>query len=415
MPPFDQQAFWNIAVAALCGLSVGIERQWSGHALGSRARFAGIRTFTLFGLVAGLSGWLWAADVRGPALVFLAGLGALVVVAYFSASRTDVDGTTEVAAFVVMAAGLLAGAGMRAVASGLVAITALLLVEKKRLHGWVRELDQREIRAGTRFAVMAAVILPLLPEGPFGPYGAVKPRLLWALVLFFSGFSFVGYVIERVAGPGRGYVIAGTLGGLLSSTSVTLTFARLSRNREASATALAAGAIGASVVLLPRLLVTTAVLAPAMTSSLWPRFVIPAVIGAAFVLRGWKADARASVRASNRNPLQFASALQMAALFQAVLFVVAFVTAEFGQRGIYASAAVLGLADMDALTVSMAQLTTSGTPAATTARAVTIGVISNTFVKLGIALAVGHGGFRALAAAGLAAMALALGGSLYWG
>ena len=203
---------------------------------------------------------------------------------------------------------------------------------------------------------MAAVILPLLPEGPFGPYGAVKPRLLWALVLFFSGFSFVGYVIERVAGPGRGYVIAGTLGGLLSSTSVTLTFARLSRSREASAAALAAGAIGASVVLLPRLIVTTAVLAPAMTASLWPRFVIPAVIGAAFVLRGWKADARASVRASDRNPLQFASALQMAALFQAVLFAVAFVTAEFGQRGIYASAAVLGLADMDALTVSMAQL-----------------------------------------------------------
>src|SRR5262245_6176319 len=125
---------WHVFVAVLSGLAVGIEREWSGHSVGPRARFAGIRTFTLLGLAAGLSGWLWRGGLEGPALVFLAGLVSLVVVAYVAASRRDVDGTTEVAAFVVLAAGLLAGTGYVAAASAITAITVLLLVEKKRLH-----------------------------------------------------------------------------------------------------------------------------------------------------------------------------------------------------------------------------------------------------------------------------------------
>jgi uncharacterized membrane protein (DUF4010 family) len=418
LPPFDQHALINVAIAALCGIAIGVERQWSGKAAGPRARFAGVRTFTLLGLVSGLSGWLWTAGAEGPAIVFLAGLGALVVVAYLSASRSDIDGTTEVAAFVVMVAGVLAGAGMRPLASGIAAATALLLVEKKRLHGWVQGLDRVEIRAGARFAVMAAVILPLLPAGPFGPYDAVRPRTLWALVLFFSGLSFIGYVARKIVGPSRGYLIAGTLGGLFSSTSVTLTFSRLSQNRPDAGRALAAGAVGASVMLLPRLVAATAVLAPALSQALWPMFLAPAGIGIGLALTGWRGrgDRGGAGHRQDpaRNPLQFPAALQMAALFQVVLFAVGFATARFGQAGIYPSAAVLGLADMDALTVSMAQLTTAGTAAATTATAVTIGIISNTIVKLAIVLTIGRGPYRALTAIGLALMAVALAAAVYW-
>jgi len=414
LPPFDQLALINVAIATLCGIAIGVERQWSGKAGGPRARFAGVRTFTLLGLVSGLSGWLWTAGAQGPALVFLGGLGALVVVAYLSASRTDIDGTTEVAAFVVMVAGVLAGAGMRPLASGITAITGLLLVEKKRLHSWVQGLDREEVRAGARFAVMAAVVLPLLPAGPFGPYDAIRPRMLWALVLFFSGLSFVGYVARKIVGPSRGYLIAGTLGGLLSSTSVTLTFSRLSQNHPEAGRALASGAVGASVMLLPRLVAATAVLAPALSRSLWPLFVVPAGIGIALALTGWRDHGSANRRQDPAtNPLQFTAALQMAALFQFVLFVVGFVTARFGQAGIYPSAAVLGLADMDALTISMAQLTTAGTAAATTATAVAIGIISNTIVKLVIVLAVGRGAYRSLTAVGLALMAVALAVGIY--
>ena len=208
---FDTAALWNIGIATLGGMAVGLERQWSGKAEGPRARFAGLRTFTLLGLVAGLCGWLWNAVSRVRHL-FLAGLGALVVVAYQAASRTDVDGTTEVAAFVVLAAGVLAGTGHDRIASAVIALTFLLLVEKRQLHGLVSKLDLVEVRAGARFAVMALVVLPLLPEGPYGPLGGVRPRQLWALVLFFSGLSFLWYLARRAAGE-RGYALAGTLGG----------------------------------------------------------------------------------------------------------------------------------------------------------------------------------------------------------
>lgn len=137
---------------------------------------------------------------------------------YIARSRQDVDGTTEAAALVVLAAGVLAGIGSLRIASGIVAILTLLLVEKSRLHALVQRIDDVGLRSGARFAVMALVILPLLPEGPYGPLGGVRPRELWALVLFFSGLSFAGYIARRAVGPAvpdeksiRTPIIAGTV------------------------------------------------------------------------------------------------------------------------------------------------------------------------------------------------------------
>lgn len=406
---------WNLLVAALSGLAVGIEREWSGHSIGPRARFAGVRTFTLLAIVSGLSGWLWTLGLQGPALVFLAGLGGLVIVAYVAASRRDVDGTTEVAAFVVMAAGVLAGAGYAAVASAITAITVLLLVEKKQLHGLVSKLDRVEIRAGARFAVMAVVILPLLPQGPFGPWDAVKPRQLWALVLFFSGLSFVGYAVRRAFGRNRGYAIAGILGGIVSSTATTFTFARTSRHTPATTgPALAAGVLGANAVVFPRVLIACVVLAPALAAAVWPGFVAPVVIGGILSLRGLRDTSATPHGDRSGNPLQFKNALQMALIFQVVVFAVSYARQRFGQQGILGSAYILGAFDVDALTMSMAQLTRSGTAPELAARAVIIGILANTIVKLTIALALGRGRFRPLAAIGLALMAVVLGAWIYF-
>ncbi len=178
-----------LLVAILGGAAVGVERQWSGHASGPEARFAGVRTFSLLGAIGGLSGIFWTWGVTGAATVLLAAIGALVVVAYAIASRRDIDATTEVAALVVIAAGTMAGLGHIEVASGTVAVTALLLFEKSRLHNLITRVASEELLAAFRFAVMAVVILPLLPEGPFGPLGGIRPRALWLLVLFFSGLS----------------------------------------------------------------------------------------------------------------------------------------------------------------------------------------------------------------------------------
>jgi uncharacterized membrane protein (DUF4010 family) len=411
--PIDP-TLWNLAIALLGGIAVGIERQWSGKADGPRARFAGLRTFTLLGLVAGLSGWLWTSGLTGPSLVLLGGAAALVVIAYQAASRHDIDGTTEVAALVVMAAGVLAGSGRTTIASAIIAVTLLLLVEKRQLHGLVSKLDIVEVRAGARFAVMAAVILPLLPEGPFGPYGGIRPRQLWALVLFFSGLSFVGYLARRAAGPRAGYALAGTLGGIVSSTSVTLTFSRLSAEHPSLARSIAAGVMGANVMLFPRVLIAAVALAPAVALALWPLFVAPALAGAALFWLGVRGAGKTAAPETDKNPLQLVAALQMAVIFQIVLFGVALATARFGQQGLLGSAALLGLTDVDALTMSMSRMATSGeAPVPEVARAIALGVLVNTLVKFGLAVVFGRGAYRPLAAGGLLLIAALLGGGLW--
>ena len=142
----------------------------------------------------------------------------------------------------------------------MIAVSTLLLVEKSHLHALVARIDDDELRAAARFGVMAIVILPLLPEGPYGPLGGVKPRELWLLVLFFSGLSFAGYVARRMFGPGRGYPVAGLLAGLVSSTNATFMFARQSRRDVELSRPLAIGTIAACTVLFPRVLVATLVL-----------------------------------------------------------------------------------------------------------------------------------------------------------
>jgi uncharacterized membrane protein (DUF4010 family) len=398
-----------ILVATFGGAVVGLERQWSGHASGPNARFAGVRTFTLIGGLSGIAGWLCASTLMPVALVLLGGLMGLIVAAYARASARDVDGTTEMAAIVTSGAGVLAGLGHLALASGIVALTSLLLVEKPRLHAWVSRIDEPEMRAGVRFAVMAVVILPLLPEGPFGPWGGVRPRALWALVLFFSGLSFLGYVARRMAGPRQGYAVAGLLGGLVSSTNVTITFARLSRDARSPRAALAAGVLAACALLFVRVEITSAVLSQALSRRLIPVFVPAFVIGViGFVLGLRQREGEGADREGPGNPLEFRSAIQMTALFQAVLFLIHFVQSRFGASGVVVTGALVGLTDMDALTLSMSRQAAAGTDLDVAALALTTGIVSNTIVKLLVGVIVGRGLFRTLVGIGLAAIAAAL-------
>jgi uncharacterized membrane protein (DUF4010 family) len=407
---FDWTAVVRTLVGLLGGLAVGLERQWSGHATGPRARLGGLRTFTMLGLVASLSGWLWSAGLAAPATVVLASAGALIAIGYARASRVDIDATTEVAGVVVLTAGVLAGLGQIRVAMAVVAVTVLLLAEKTRLHAWTKQLDGTGVLAGARFAVMALVVLPLMPVGPYGPYDAIRPRDLWALVLFFSGLSFASYVARRVIGSQQGYAVSGILGGFISSTSVTLTMSRLSQHARSASGALASAVMGANAMLFLRVLAATAYLARPVTMALWPSFVAPFIIGAALTAFGMRSHASGpSKDPEENNPLQFKAAIQMAAMFQVVIFVMAAFKGLFTGQGLYGSAAVLGLTDVDALTLSMSRLSTSGTPAEMAAKAITIGILANTGVKLGLVVAIGRGKFRILAGVGLLLIAAALG------
>jgi uncharacterized membrane protein (DUF4010 family) len=403
----------RLLIAALGGAAVGFERQWSGHAEGPAARFAGIRTFTMLGAVGGFSGWLWTAGVTTPAAILFAGAVTIVAAAYVAASRHDVDGTTEVAALVVLAAGVLAGMGSIRLASGVIALLTLLLVEKSRLHALVERIDDLGVRSGVRFAVMALVVLPLLPEGPYGPLGGVRPRELWALVLFFSGLSFAGYVARRIVGPGHGDLVTGLLGGLVSSTNVTFTFARTSRTDMVMDRALAFGAVAANAIVYPRVLVATAILNPEVVRPLVPYLAAPAVVAAVVAAVGaLRSQVEGAPEVPLHNPLQLAGALQMAALFQGVLMAVHAARDWWGASGVLTSAAILGLTDVDALTVSMARGVAQTVSPAVAATAIAVGVLANTGMKLGLALFLGSSRFRMIAGGALALMLVALGAAL---
>jgi uncharacterized membrane protein (DUF4010 family) len=402
----------RLAVAALNGLAVGLEREWSGHASGPLTRFAGLRTFLLIGGLGGVAGWLVSMGATAVGAVLLAGGSALVVAAYIIAARPGghtIEATTEVAALAVLALGVLSGLGYLELASGATAIMVLALSEKERLRRFVSRIGDGEMRAGLQFAVLALVVLPLLPQGRYGPLGGIEPRGLWIIVLLFSALNFAGYLARKAVGPERGYGVTGLLGGLVSSTAVTFQFSRVSREGEALGTGLAVGVVGASTVLLPRVLVISALLNAEVAWALLPFLVPPLVAGALLLLvavaRHWEPAHEAKGVDVIPNPLRLTSAIKMALAFQASLMLISYVSSTIGTSGVLASAALLGLTDMDALTLSMSRLGTTADLVRLAARAIAIGILGNSALKIALAIGLGAGRYRRLAAAGLGALA----------
>jgi uncharacterized membrane protein (DUF4010 family) len=405
----------RLALAALIGLAVGIEREWSGHASGPRARFAGARTFLLLGLLGGIAGWLYAASATIMAVVLLAAGCGLAVVAYAAATRAthDTDGTTETAALLVLATGALAGGGQGAVASGIAAVMVVALAEKARVQRLVQQIEEKELQAGFHFAVLALVVLPLVPRGPYGPFGAIRPRELWAVVLVFSAINFLGYLAHRIVGADRGYGLGGLLGGLVSSTAVAFTFARRSRIEPEHGPALAVGIVAACTVLLARVGIVMTALNPTVARHAIPYLLVPALVGgAAIVYIAVRRPHKAVTSIADRNPLRLGSAIRMAIAFQAMLLILPLAQRAWGSGGLLGSAALLGLTDMDALTYSLARPPGGGVAPALAARALGVGIFANTLFKLVLVLTQGDRSVRRIAGLGLASLAAASGLSL---
>lgn len=415
---------FDLLVAALVGMAVGVEREWSGHSSGPDGRFAGARTFALLGTIGGFAGWFVRLGYPALATVVAAGGVLLPIVAYWATMRrpgTTTDGTTEVAAVMVVALGLTAGLGLRTPTSAAGAIIVVLLAEKSRLQQALQRIDANEMRAALLFAVLALVILPVLPSGSYGPYEAFRPRQLWIVVLMFSALNFVGYIARRLIGETRGLGVTGLVGGFVSSTAVTLGFSRRSRDEPQLALPLALGVVAACTVLIPRLLVVTAVLRPSLAWALLP--VLGPVLIAGLVIIGlalWRErDTRPHRRGAHHavgavpaknsngpNPLGLTSSLQMAAAFQVVLFTLAWIEQNAGQTGVIASATVLGLTDMDALTLSMTRFAADPVQVRTAAAAIGVGVLANTSLKATLVLTIGGPRYRLRAATGLAVLAV---------
>jgi uncharacterized membrane protein (DUF4010 family) len=232
----------------------------------------------------------------------------------------------------------------------------------------------------------------------------VRPRALWTIVLALCALNFASYIARRAVGGRRGYGIAGALGGLISSTAVTLAYARRSRESSDDAAPLASGVIAACTVLVPRVLVVSATLRPAVALAAAPYLVPVLAAGALMAIAGHRNRGRAEEEPADRNPLRFVNALQMAFAFQIALSTISWLRPHLGDVGLYGAAVALGLTDMDALTVSMSSGASLIDPSMA-ARALAIGLVTNTLFKLAITVVVGGAEFRRRAATGLGALA----------
>lgn len=411
MPDSWLTIFIRLGVAALGGLAVGIEREWSVSRGQHVPHFAGVRTFLLLAVLGAMGALLTQAGLAWASAALIAAAAALVVIGYLLTSKKgqDVGGTTEVAGLLVLTGGLFAGLGNLTLASGLFAVMTLVLIEKGRLHRFVSRIQSVELVAAARFAVLALVVFPLLPEGPLGPAPGIRPQHLWALVLVFSGLSFAGFLALRLIGGHRGYYAVGLLGGLVSSTTVTLNFSRESRRQPELGRALALGVVAACSMMPLRTLLLILALNPPVGRHTAPYLLPPALagLGVAWWLNATHRHPSTGRASTPDNPLRFLSAIQMVLAFQAVLYALDWVQGRFGAHGLLGSAALLGLTDVDALTYSMVQLGGAQTAPEIAAKALAIGVLSNTLFKGGVALGLGRRGFRTIAAAGLAAIGAA--------
>jgi uncharacterized membrane protein (DUF4010 family) len=391
----DLTLAWNFATALLIGALIGIERERHKQRL-EHPEIAGLRTFTLVALFGALSGWLGL--VLATPWILAAGLLAItaaVLTGYVLSVRLNPDGlglTTEMAAIATFLLGALATLGQRELAVGIGVIVAAVLAYKQPLHGFVGRLEADDVYAVLRLLLATFIILPILPDRAIDPWGALNPRSLWLLVLLIAGLSMAGYVLTRILGTHRGIPLTGLTGGLVSSTAVTLSFARQSREAQYTGAhaAIASGILLAWTVSFVRVMVEVLVVNRVLLPELLPALVAMSIVGAGFALWHLRRAGR-DVQARDvplRNPFSLTSAIKFAALFAAVLLVVKLAQAQAPATGLYYVAALAGTTDVDAITLSMAQYARSG-DTGVASHAITIAVLSNTLVKSAMVASLG--------------------------
>jgi len=388
MPPtVDLQAVWNFATALLIGALLGIERERHKREHDEQT-IGGLRTFILFALIGALGGWLTLV-LDSPWILAAALIASLapVLAGYVISARTQPDAlglTTELAAVAACLLGAMTTLGYRELAVGLGVAVAAVLAYKQPLHGLVQRLDREDVYAGLRLLIATFIVLPLLSNDPVDPWGALRPRSLWMLVLLISSLSLVGYVATRLLGAHRGIPLTGITGGLVSSTAVTLAFSRQSRDPAyaRAAPALASGILLAWAAMFVRVIVEVLVVNRALLGPVLVPFATMGLVATAAALylgrRARSDDPTAGVPL--RNPFSLRAAAKFAAFFALVLLVVKLVQTYAPGHGVYFVAALAGTTDVDAITLSMAQYARTGS-AQVAVQAITVAALTNTVVK----------------------------------
>lgn len=385
--------FGHLALALAVGLLIGIERGWSARDERPGRRVAGLRTFGLLGLLGGVIGTLGLEVHPLLAVVVLAAAAAALVAGYLRDMRIDnqVSATSTVAALLTLCLGILATNGYPRSALLVATVAMLLLSLRTQLHGWIQRLNETDVQATARFAIITAAILPLLPDRRFGPYDAWNPRELWLVVVLVTGFSFAGYIASRTFGARRGTLATAAIGGMYSSTAVTAVLSRRLKLGDAPAPLLSAGIAVASATMFVRVLALTAVLATSALPSLAfvaaPAGVVALAASIWRVRRGVGGGADDGAAFVPRNPFELLPALGFAALVAVIALATRWAEARFGDAGIVALLAITGSFDVD-----VAIVTLGGLPAGTIAPWVgglvlAVPILLNTLFKAAVVIA----------------------------
>jgi len=388
------------ATALLIGALIGVERE-KRKMDDNDIDAWGLRPFILASLVGAISGWVSRTyDFPWVVVGVLAVLAALVVTSYVLVARVQPKAlslSTELGAVAVFLLGAIVTMGHEGLAIGLGVVIAAVLAYKQPLHGMVSKIGWDDVFAGLRLMIATFVVLPLLPNRTIDPWGALNPYSLWLLVLLISSLGLVGYVATRWLGTGRGAALTALTGGLVSSTAVTLSFARRSNEQgsERLGDLLAGGILLAWCIMFGRVVIEVLVVNPALVAKVLVPFVAMAVAGG--VVAGvlfWRAavmHSSAGQRSEDvplKNPFSLTAAAKFGAFFAVVLLVVKLVQAHFPGEGVYLVAALAGLTDVDAITLSMAEYAKTG-DAEIAVNAIVIAAITNTCVKCGMVLMMG--------------------------
>lgn len=384
---FDIAQLEAFAIAIGIGLLIGLERERVASAR------AGLRTFGLVALLGALSALIGQElDSVVPFALGLFLVGAMIVAAYLRHPDPVDPGTTSVAALLVCySLGAAVWLGYATLAVMLAVTSTILLYFKAQLRGIATRLEARDWISIFQFCVLSLVILPILPNRTFDPYDALNPRQVWWMVVLISGMSLAGYATLRVVGVRYGAALVGVAGGLASSTATTLVYARNSRTTPAAAPTASLVIVLANLVMMVRVALISAVVAPGMLYALLGTIAPALLLGGASLLWYWHSQtAGPALLPETRNPTELRAALGFGAIYAVVLFISAWLQEIAGTQGFYVLALASGLTDIDAIALSAMRLMTMDKIGVHTATiAIGLAMFANMVFKTGIAMTVG--------------------------
>jgi uncharacterized membrane protein (DUF4010 family) len=404
----------SIATALACGLLIGIERGWKLKEQKPGSRVAGVRTFSMLGLGSGIAGLLGALGQPIVAGALAVGAVALMVIAYAPVLKAHRDSTSAVAALVTIAIGFLSGSGSPSLAIACAAIAVALLALRNELHGFVDRLEAEDVKALARYAVIAGAVLPFLPNGHYGPLGAWNPQKLWLVVVLVTGFSFLGYVANRIFGERNGTIATALIGGAYSSTAVTQSLAQRlgSAQRggaEPAGIALATSVMYLRVTLLVGLLATRALVPFALLVA--PAFVVSAAAGWWLYRKAPKCAAPTPPG----NPIAIVPALGFLAFVAIAAVAARWAAGRFGEQGLAGLLLIVGSTDVDTAIITLGGLDPKAISASLAALALAGTTLVNMAVKLGLTLAYARSrGYSAALALGASMIALVASIAIAW-